>query len=320
MTISPLSNSQMKAYLALVAVYIIWGTTFGSIRIGVDSLPWALLPMIRFSVAGLILLTFCLLRGEKLPPWRDIRVNAIAGALIFFGGNSAVCWAVKHMTTGLGGLMVATTPFWMLWLASVIPPKEKITPSALLGLIIGFVGMLILLSPNFTHLESTSSLFWMGVLVMLGNTLCWSLGAIYARKHRAQSSSLLMNVGLQNLTAGFLLIPVCLLTIKDWATIHPTAQSLTALSYLILVGSIAAMPCYLYVLQVLPVSISSTFAYVTPVLTVIFGWLFLGESITPTIFAGSAIIISGVLVVQWVGQRQTIPEKKSNLTLKGASS
>ncbi|HEY9746637.1 MAG TPA: EamA family transporter [Oculatellaceae cyanobacterium] len=317
--IAPLAsdNRVSKAYLALFAVYVIWGTTFGSIKVGVDSIHWALLPMIRFSLAGLLLIAFCLLRGEKLPSWQDVKTNFIIGALIFFGGNSAVCWAVKHMTTGLGGLMVATTPFWMLWLSSILPPREKIPPAALVGLMIGFIGMLILLSPNLTHLESTDPLFWIGVLVMLGNTFSWSLGAIYARK-RQTASSLLMNVGLQNLAAGLLLIPVCLLTVHDWSAIHPTQQSLVALAYLILVGSIAATPCYLYVLQTLPVSISSTFAYVTPVLTVIFGWLFLGEPMTPTIFAGSVVIVSGVLVVQWVNQRRLATEAK--LTLKGASS
>jgi drug/metabolite transporter (DMT)-like permease len=313
----PTSN-QTKAYLALIAVYLIWGTTFGSTKIGINSMPWALLPMLRFGIAGVLLMAFCLLRGEKFPSLRDLKTNIIAGALIFFGGNSAVCWAVKHMTTGLSGLMVATTPFWMLWLASILPPREKITPAALLGLIIGFIGMLILLSPNLSHMESTSPLFWAGVLVMLGNTFSWSVGAIYTRKRPTQST-LLMNVAIQSIAASLLLIPVCLLTIHDWSTIHPSPESLGALLYLILVGSIAATPCYLYVLQTLPVSVSSTFAYVTPVLTVIFGWLFLGEAITPTVFAGSAIIISGVLVVQWVGQRRASLETE-NLTLKGASS
>lgn len=312
--------------MALVAVYIIWGTTFGAIHIGVESMPWAFLPLVRFGIAGLLLLVFCLLRGEKLPAWRDIRINIVSGLLIFLGGNSAVCWAVKHMSTGLGGLMVATTPFWMLWLASILPPKEKITPTALLGLIIGFIGMVVLLSPNFIHLESTSPMFWMGILVMLVNTFCWSLGAIYIRKHPTRQSSLLMNVALQNLAAGLTLIPVCFLTIPDWHAIHPTSQSLVALAYLILVGSAAATPCYLYTLKTLPVAVSSTFAYVTPVLTVIFGWLFLGEAITPTIFVGSTIILSGVLVVQWVGQRQALPPKtsaslsESLQPLKGVSS
>lgn len=310
-------SSLTKAYFALVAVYIIWGTTFGSTKIGISSMPWALLPLLRFGVAGLLLLAFCLLRGEKLPSLQDLKTNAIVGALIFFGGNAAVCWVVKHMSTGLGGLMVATTPFWMLWLASILPPKEKITPAALSGLIIGFIGMLILLSPNLTHLKSTSPLFWVSVLVMVGNTFSWSVGAIYARK-RPTESSLLMNVAIQNIAACLLLVPVCLFTIHDWSAIHPTSQSISALAYLILMGSVAATPCYLYVLKTLPVSISSTFAYVTPVLTVIFGWLFLGEQITPTIFIGSVIIISGVLVVQATGQRRAAPN--SELTLKGASS
>jgi drug/metabolite transporter (DMT)-like permease len=318
----------IKAYLALIAVYLIWGTTVGSILIGVRTFPPALLPCLRFFIAGILLVSFCLFKGEKLPAKRDLKTNFIIGALLFFGGNSIVCWTVTHMTTGFGSILVATTPLWMTWLSAVLPPREKISKLSMVGIGIGFLGMLILLSPKLTHLGNTSPVFWLCIAGLVVMTFCWSLGSIYARKY-PNPCSLLMSVGLQNLFASLMLIPVCMLTIspQEWAAIHPSTASLAALAYLVLMGTIVATPCYLYVLKNLPVSVSSTFAYVTPVITVIVGWLFLGEAVTLTMGIGAAVTLAGVVLVQYMGRQRKVPrqamqlpaEKELELVTIGAS-
>lgn len=291
-----------KPYLALLAVYVIWGTTTGLIRLGVDSIPSAVLPCVRFLLAGFLLIAFCLLKKEALPSRQDLKVQFIIGFLLFFCGNTIVCWTVKHMTTGFGSILVATTPLWMTLLSAVLPPREKIPGLSLLGILIGFVGMIILLSPQLTHLRDTDSVFWLCMAGLAVMTFCWALGSIYARKHPT-STSLLMSVGLQNLFAGLLLIPVCWWTVPDWSVVHPTGGSLGALAYLVVFGTIVATPCYLYVIKTLPVSVSSTFAYVTPVLTVIFGHLLLGEAVTQTMMFGAAVILSGVALVQVMNRK-----------------
>lgn len=299
-----------KPYLALLAVYVIWGTTTGSIRLAVDSIPSSLMPCVRFIIAGVLLIGFSLFKGEAMPRWKDIKINAITGFLLFFMGNTIVCWTVKHMTTGFGSVLVATTPLWMTLLSAILPPREKISGLSLLGIMIGFVGMLILLSPQLTHLQDTSTTFWLCMAGLAVMTFCWALGSIYARKHPT-NTSLLMSVGIQNLVAGLALIPVSLLEVQDWSAIHPTSSSLIALVYLILFGTMIATPCYLYVIKTLPVSVSSTFAYVTPVLTVVFGHFFLGEAITPAMVVGAAVILSGVALVQFINRQgvKQPPEK-----------
>ncbi len=299
-----------KPYLALLTVYLIWGTTAGSIKLGVDTLPSALLPCVRFTLAGMLLVAFCLLKGERVPSRQDLKTQGIIGLLLFLGGNSIICWTVKYVTTGFSGILVATTPLWMVGLSAVLPPREKIPFLSLVGLFIGFLGMAVLLSPQLTHLGNTSSIFWLCLAGLLLMTFSWSLGSIYARKYPSQTS-LLMSVGLQNLAAGLALIPVCLLTIHDWSAIQPSPKSALALVYLVLMGTMTATPCYMYVLQTMPVSVSSTFAYVTPVLTLIFGCIFLGEPISQTMIVGASIILAGVILVQyinyrWVAQRQTL--------------
>lgn len=297
------SSIPAKAYFALLTVYLIWGTTLGAMRIGVESMPWILLPFLRFLGAGALMLLFCLMRGERLPGLRELAVNAVIGLLLFVGGNTVVCWSVQNITTGLGGLMVATAPFWMIWLSAVFPPREQVKPLAMLGIGVGFVGMIVLLSPQLTHWSGTSPLFWLSIFAMLVNTFSWSLGSIYARKQPTKAS-LLMGVALQNCFAGLALLPFVLWRV-DFATLHFTQSAWISLAYLVLAGNIIALPCYLYTLQTLPVSLSSTFAYVTPVLTVVFGWAFLHETVSRATIIGSAIILSGVILVQWVSRHSS---------------
>jgi drug/metabolite transporter (DMT)-like permease len=299
-----------KPYLALLTVYLIWGTTAGCIKLGIDTIPSALLPCLRFTLAGILLVAFCLMRGEHFPSRQDLKTHSIVGLLLFLGGNSIICWTVKYITTGFSGILVATTPLWMVGLSALLPPREKIPFLSLVGLVIGFIGMAVLLSPQLIHINRTSPVFWLCIVGLLIMTFCWSLGSIYSRKFPAKTS-LLMSVGLQNLVAGLALIPICLLTIHDWTAIQPSLKSVVALVYLVLMGTMTATPCYLYVLQTMSVSVSSTFAYVTPVITLIFGCLFLGEPIGFTMIVGAAIILAGVILVQyinyrWVTQRQNL--------------
>ena len=304
-----------KPYLALLTVYLIWGTTAGVIRLGIAGMPPALLPCLRFLIAGSLLITLCLFKGEAFPDRAALKNHLITGLLLFFGGNSIICWTLQHVTTSFGGILVATTPFWMVWLSSVLPPREKIPPLSLLGVGIGFVGMIILLSPKLTNPGETTPVFWLCIAGLLLMTFFWSLGSIFARKHPT-SSSLLMSVGCQNVFAGLALLPICMASIPDWSAVHPTGNALWALAYLVIMGTMVATPCYLYVVKHLPVSVSSTFAYVNPVLTLIFGGLFLKETITPTMIGGGVVILFGVILVQamnrqWATARQSTQETLS---------
>lgn len=298
-----------KPYLALLTVYLIWGTTAGTIRLGVDTMPPSLLPCARFLLAGTLLILICLLKSERLPDQATLRTHLITGLLLFFGGNSIICWTLKHVTTSFGGILVATTPFWMLWLSSIFPPREKVPGKSLIGIGIGFVGMVILLSPKLANLTETTPMFWISIFGLLLMTFFWSLGSIYARKNPT-SSSLLMSVGFQNLFAGLALLPICLASVPNWSAVHPSTQSLVALGYLVVLSTMVATPCYLYVVKHLPVSVSSTFAYVTPVLTIAFGGLFLGEPITPTMILGAAVILAGVILVQYMNRQWAAPEEQ----------
>lgn len=296
---------ELKPFLALFVVYIVWGTTLGAIHIGVETIHPALLACVRFLTAGLLLLAFCLIRGEKWPAWADVKRHCIVGFLLFFLGHAVTYWAMQHITTGLAGTLTATNPFWMIWLASLMPPREKVHPMALAGVSIGFVGMIILLSPQLFLPVKLSPYFWPSVIAIILMAFFWCLGSIYARKVPV-NTSLFMGVALQNVFAGALLLPVCY-RFSAFTAVHASAASLQALAYLVFIGTILATSCYLYVLEKLPVPMVSTIAYVTPVITIAFGCLVLHEPMTWTIALGTAVILTGVFLVQWVNQKQASP-------------
>jgi drug/metabolite transporter (DMT)-like permease len=298
-----LATPGLKAYAALLVVYVIWGTTLGAIRIGVETIPPALMVCTRFLIAGGLLMGVCLLRGHRLPDRESLKRHCMVGFLLFVMGHAITYWVLQHIATGLNATLGATNPFWMIWFAAVIPPREKIEPLALLGVFIGFVGMLVLLSPQLLHPLEISADFWFSVGATFIMGCFWCLGAIYSRKYPVKDS-LYMGLAIQNLFAAAVLVPVVMMTV-NLQQVYPSLESILALGYLVLMGTMIAMACYLYTLQHLPVPVVSTIGYVTPVITILFGWLFLQEQMTVPAVIGTVIILAGVMLVQWVIHRDT---------------
>jgi drug/metabolite transporter (DMT)-like permease len=312
----PVNSRKMLGVVCLLTVYLIWGTTFGAIRMGVSSCPPFLLICTRFLLAGILTILYCLVTEKQIPSGRDIRRNSLIGLLIFFGGNTAVSWAVQYIPTGLVSTLTATTPVFMNILASAVPPYEPVKMSTWWGLLTGFIGIVFLVLPKLLHPVEISFHFWVSIFAVLGMAFFWACGSIYARVKPAKCS-LLMSVGIQSFAAGLALIPIVLTTMPSTTIIptllHMTPLSLWALVFLVFFGSILATPCYLHVLKTFPVSISSTFAYVTPIISTIFGFFFLKETVSLFSVIGMAIIFSGVLLIQ---RKPSIENRSSSLLNK----
>ncbi|MEB3286933.1 MAG: EamA family transporter [Vampirovibrionales bacterium] len=309
-------SSKFKALMALCAVYLIWGTTMAAMRFGVETIPPGVFAFSRYLLVTLLLLSYCISKKEAWPTPGEIKRHVFSGVCLFFVGNATAIWAMQYLPTVLGGALTATTPFWMIGLAALkigdAHTPERISRVSAMGLGLGFIGIITILAPQLLQLFNASNpknavldpLAMLAILAMLISTASWALGSWHA-KRTPTKNSVWMEVGIQNLSATILMLPFCLPDLISLA--HPsggfngagvTPLSVASLLYLVLAGTILAMPCYLYVLHHLPISVTSTFAYVCPIITMLIGYSFLGEALSPTMAFGSGMILLGVILVQ----------------------
>jgi drug/metabolite transporter (DMT)-like permease len=304
--------SPLLVVIAFATVYIVWGSTYFFIRMGeAGGLPPFVLGAVRFTTAGILLMSWCVFKKEKIFVWKDMITAALTGILLLFIANGIVIWSEQTLPSAMVAILVSSAPIWFVLLDKpnwAVNLKSKAT---IVGLIIGFVGVILLFSEQiegiFKNSDASSKLPWM-LLLLLG-TISWSSGSLYAKYHPT-SVSASVNTAWQMIAAGIVYIPVSLLSgevsnfnIND---LHATAWM--ALLYLILFGSIAAFSAYVWLLQVRPATQVSTYAYVNPVIAVILGVLFAGEHISFWQLTGLFTILGSVLLINLAKYRK---EKKS---------
>jgi drug/metabolite transporter (DMT)-like permease len=312
------SASPLLVIIAFATVYIVWGSTYFFIRIGEQGgLPPFLLGAIRFVIAGLILMTWCIIKGEKVFVWKDIINAAVTGIMLLFIGNGIVIWAEKTLPSAMVAILVSSAPIWFVLLDKPnwsINLKQK---STIIGLIIGFIGVIILFSEQIGKIFAgggASKLPWM--LLLLCGTISWAGGSLFS-KHRPTTGSASVSTAWQMLIAGFVYIPVSFIhhefTGLNLHNIQTT--SWLAVLYLIFFGSIAAYNAYVWLLQVRPATQVSTYAYVNPVIAVILGVVFASENISFTQLAGLFIILGSVLLINLAKYRKEKLIKLNELDL-----
>lgn len=312
------SASPLLVIIAFATVYIVWGSTYFFIRIGEQGgLPPFLLGAIRFTVAGLLLMTWCIIKGEKVFVWKDIINAAVTGIMLLFIGNGIVIWAEQTLPSAMVAILVSSAPIWFVLLDKPnwsINLKQK---STIIGLIIGFIGVIILFSEQIGKIfegDGASKLPWM--LLLLCGTISWAGGSLFS-KHRPTTGSASVSTAWQMLIAGFVYIPVSFIhhefTGLNLHNIQTT--SWLAVLYLIFFGSIAAYNAYVWLLQVRPATQVSTYAYVNPVIAVILGVVFARENISFTQLAGLFIILGSVLLINLAKYRKEKLIKLNELDL-----
>ncbi len=277
-------------------VYVLWGSTYLAIRFGVRDIPPALMAGARFLLAGALLLGWLLWARVSLPPRHLLGPIAVTGMLLLFGGNFLVTWAEISVPSGMAAVIVANLPFFMTGLEALRPDGERLSPIGVLGLLVGFAGMLILVGPKLASLAAGGSLQEVrGEMALLGANLCWSLGSIYS-KHHVKGVAPLMAVALEMLIAGAALsVFGCLL--GEAKHVHLTRASAAAVAWLVLAGSLVGYSAYMWLLNHVPAAKLSTYAYVNPVIAVFLGWLILGEDLSWRMALGTSVILGGVGVV-----------------------
>jgi drug/metabolite transporter (DMT)-like permease len=290
------SREKLGAYGAWAAVCFFWGTTYLAIAIGLETMPPMLFAGLRFLIAG-GLLFFVMSRQQnvRLPIGREWLDLGAVGLLLLGVGTGAVVWAEQWVPSGMAALLVATSPFWAAALERLRSDGERAGPSHVVGMLIGFGGLIFLLAPQLTGAEMKGGLL-LGVLVIQVGCFSWQAGSAYA-KHRPTGVAPLMAAAVQMLWAGVALTLLGTL-LGEWGEMRFSSRSLGALLYLVVFGSIVAYSAYMYAVQKLPLSLVATYSYVNPLIALWLGWAVLGEHLGWREAGAALVILGGVALVK----------------------
>jgi drug/metabolite transporter (DMT)-like permease len=282
-------------HLAFAAVYLIWGSTYLGIRIGVASIPPFLLAGSRSLFAGVAMLTWLLARGARLPTRSEWTHATVAGVSMLAGGNGLVTLAETRVPSNLAALMIAGVPAYVVLLDWWRPGGARPSRRALVGVLLGSIGMLLLVRPDPTSLAPDH---WFGVMALFLAGLCWAFGSLYSRYQRQHPSSAV--AGAQQMLAGggaMVLIGLLRGEVADLSPERVSGASIAAFVYLTVFGSMLAFSAFNWlVLQTTPAQLATT-SYVNPVVALALGWLVLGERLQPVSLVGAALILCAVVVM-----------------------
>lgn len=285
-----------KIWIALLALYIVWGSTYLAIRFAVETIPPFFHAGIRFLISGLILVIWQRMAGQPLPTRKEWISLAIIGNLLLLGGNGLVAWAEQTIPSGIAALMIGSIPMFLVVTEAFRPGGVKPNRWTFLGLLIGFIGIFILIGP--AELTGGARLNPLGIGALLLACVFWSLGSVYS-KHADLPKSSLMSTGGQMLmgSIGLFLVSVISGELSGWDPVLVSAKSAWGLTYLIFIGSLVGFVSYGWLLQNAPISLVATYAYVNPIVAVLLGNWLADEPLEPRIWLAAAIIVGSVMFI-----------------------
>ena len=307
MSASSPAPSRLKVVLAFAAIYVIWGSTYYGIREALTGFPPFLLGGLRFVVAAALVFGWCLAKGMRIAPGRDLKNAFITGFLLLFVGNGAVVWVEQTIPSSVVAIVIAVAPLMFVVLDKPQWPVNFRSPSVLLGVVAGFAGVWLLFSEKISAQLSASEVTpeFSALLVMLFAITAWPAGSLYAKYNPASIPSA-VNISWQMLTGGLCFMAVSAargeLATVDWSAIPLSAW--LAEAYLIVFGSIIGFSAYVWLLSVRPATQVSTYAYVNPVVAVLLGVFVGNERLTFREIGGLVVILGGVLLINLAKYRR----------------
>ena len=301
---------------AFAAVYIIWGSTYLAIKYAIETMPTFLMAGFRFTIAGGLLYLWARFSpGYEKPKLVHWHTSLIVGILLLAVGNGGVVVGEHYISSSLTALLIATTPFCIVLLNWIFLRGQRPNFLVSAGLLLGFVGVLLLLPTGAPLPGSTvttgEQLF--GTVLILAASLSWAIGSLYGTRAQAAKSPILAS-GMQMLMGGIVLLLMGTFA-GEWSTLNLSTistRSWLALAYLIFVGAIVAYTAYSWLLKNAQPAMVSTYAYINPAIAVLLGWAVAGETLTGQMLFGAAIIVGSVALI-------TSQKKKPAVTVAAAA-
>ena len=284
----------MPKFLAFAAVYLIWGSTYLAIGVGVRDIPPFLMAGVRFLTAGSILFWFAR-RGEAPLTRREWAEAGLAGLLFFTAAHGLGHWAQVRIPSGAAAVLVATVVFWITGLDAAFVTRKRPSPVAVLCAVTGFSGVFVLVAPW----RAEAVLDPAGVVAMLIAPVAWATASLWSRRP-SMPRCLPLSAGAQMMVGGGMLV-VLGTAAGQWSRVSPAEVGLPALAallYLVVFGSIVAFVAYTWLLSHVEPALAATYAFVNPLIAVMLGGLVLGEDLSPRVWLALALIVVPVAVLQ----------------------
>ncbi|WP_158073538.1 EamA family transporter [Actinophytocola xanthii] len=280
-------SGRLRVLLALLAVYLLWGSTYTAIEIMLETVPPLLGTGVRFLLAALVLSAFLLPRGgrDRLRlPFVQLRNAALAGLLTLAAARGLVSFGQQFTASGPAALLVATVPLWIVLYR--VPGPERPRPREFTGVVAGLAGLALLCLPGSTGVSALSA------AALLTAAACEAAGA-FGTAALAMPEDPLTVAGVQLATSGAALVVLSAATaeFEEMAFGQVSAASALAVLYLAVPGGVVPFACLVWLLRTTSVSTASTYAFVNPVVAVLVGWLLLGEPPQPAMLAGGALVL-----------------------------
>lgn len=297
-------------FVSFAAVYILWGSTFYAIRVGIESFPPFFFAGLRHLTVGLLFYPVFRITTPEKPTWPQWRTALIVGVLLLMLGNGIVSWAEEIVPSGIAALLVATVSLWMVLVDWLRPGGSRPAPRVIAGFLLGFAGMALLVGPK--HIGNSERINPIGAFALIGASLAWAAGSIYSRHHPLPRSPLL-GVGMQTLSGGAVL---CLFAIfrgelHQFHLAAVTLRSWLALLYLIIFGSALGFSAYVYILKHSTATRVATYAFVNPVVALFLGWFLASEPLSLRTSLASGVILGAVLLV--ITAPHKVPDREEAL-------
>jgi drug/metabolite transporter (DMT)-like permease len=290
------AEARWKTVLAFGVIYFVWGSTYLAIRVGVREVPPFLLAAMRFAIAGFILYSWMIARGESSPSRREWGSICVLATLFFVLDYGLLFWAEQRVPSGIAAVMMATIPVFMALLEIIFLRTQKLTSRLALALLIGIGGVATLMGASLKN--GAGSLDLAGPAALLVASMSWAVSSVLARKLPLPSSKV-MSSGAQML-AGGVFLALASAGLGEFRNFHPGAvsrEAWLALLYLIVAGSIVAFTAYLWLIDHESPTRVGTYAYVNPVVAVLVGYFLGGERLGERTILGTLLVLVSVVVI-----------------------
>lgn len=294
-------QSTLLLIIAFATLYIVWGSTYFFIQMAISGFPPMLMGALRYLTAGILLLSWCYLKGDKLFVKRDIVTSTISGLLTLFIATGVVIWVEKTLPSAMVAIMVSVNPIWFVVLDKANRKDNLSSKTTMGGIVMGFAGVILLFGEAISKsLADMDHAKLTAVVLLILSPIAWSGGTLISKK-RGTGSPARVNTSWQMIIAGLAFIPATFVNneYSSFQFSQVPMQAWIALAYLILFGSIAAFSAYVWLMQVRPATQVSTHSYVNPVIAVLLGVLFAGEIISGLQIFGLVVILLSVLLINF---------------------